>query len=177
MSYESRNEKKLVLVVFLLMFMCVSQSVSAEEVIADGSVKESYGAIMWSIDKNGHLRVSVTGDISDKKSEDRAPWYKYRSVITSTEISVSGMTDASYLFNGCENNLSLGGNKSYCAHPARLQVLLGDVYEDWYTGYVQYVYDNNLMTGIKGITQFVPNANITKAKMAALLQRFCENVK
>ena len=49
-----------------------------------------------------------------------------------------------------------------------------DVHTDWYTDYVQYVYDNGLMTGIKGTDRFEPNANITKAQMAAILQRFCE---
>ena len=44
-----------------------------------------------------------------------------------------------------------------------------DVYDDWYTGYVQYVYDNGLMTGIKGTTEFQPNANITKAQVAQVL--------
>ena len=44
-----------------------------------------------------------------------------------------------------------------------------DVYNDWYTSYVQYVYDNNLMTGIKGTTEFQPNNNITKAQVAQVL--------
>ena len=44
-----------------------------------------------------------------------------------------------------------------------------DVHEDWYTDYVQYVYDNGLMTGIKGTTEFQPNANITKAQVAQVL--------
>ena len=44
-----------------------------------------------------------------------------------------------------------------------------DVYTDWYTTYVQYVYDNGLMTGIKGTTEFAPNANITKAQVAQVL--------
>ena len=44
-----------------------------------------------------------------------------------------------------------------------------DVYTDWYTDYVQYVYDNDLMTGIKGTKHFAPNANITKAQVAQVL--------
>jgi hexosaminidase len=44
-----------------------------------------------------------------------------------------------------------------------------DVYADWYASYVQYVYDNGLMTGIKGTTEFQPNANITKAQVAQVL--------
>jgi hypothetical protein len=44
-----------------------------------------------------------------------------------------------------------------------------DVYDDWYTEYVQYVYDNGLMTGMKGTKKFAPNANITKAQVAQVL--------
>ena len=44
-----------------------------------------------------------------------------------------------------------------------------DVYNDWYTEYVQYVYNNDLMTGIKGTRHFAPNDNITKAQVAQVL--------
>ena len=50
-----------------------------------------------------------------------------------------------------------------------VKTVFSDVYKDWYTEYVQYVYDNGLMTGIKGTTQFQPNANITKAQVAQVL--------
>lgn len=44
-----------------------------------------------------------------------------------------------------------------------------DVYNDWYTEYVQYVYDNGLMSGMQGTTKFAPNANISKAQVAQVL--------
>ena len=47
--------------------------------------------------------------------------------------------------------------------------IFSDVYNDWYTPYVQYVYDHDLMTGIKGTDRFEPNANITKAQVAQVL--------
>ena len=47
--------------------------------------------------------------------------------------------------------------------------VFSDVHTDWYTDYVQYVYDNGLMTGIKGTDRFEPNANITKAQVAQVL--------
>ena len=52
---------------------------------------------------------------------------------------------------------------------ASVTEVFSDVYKDWYTDYVQYVYTNNLMTGIKGTTRFEPNANITKAQVAQVL--------
>ena len=47
--------------------------------------------------------------------------------------------------------------------------IFSDVFNDWYTPYVQYVYDHDLMTGIKGTTRFEPNSNITKAQVAQVL--------
>ena len=47
--------------------------------------------------------------------------------------------------------------------------IFSDVYNDWYTSYVQYVYDETLMTGIKGTTKFDPLGNITKAQVAQVL--------
>ena len=47
--------------------------------------------------------------------------------------------------------------------------VFSDVSNAWYTSYVQYVYDNNLMKGISGTTEFQPDANITKAQVARVL--------
>ena len=50
-----------------------------------------------------------------------------------------------------------------------MEKAFADVYQDWYTDYVQYVYKNALMTGMKGTKNFAPNANITKAQVAQVL--------
>jgi hypothetical protein len=50
-----------------------------------------------------------------------------------------------------------------------------DVHNDWYTDYVSFVYANGLMTGIKGTTEFQPNANITKAQVAQVLYNMENN--
>ena len=44
-----------------------------------------------------------------------------------------------------------------------------DVYSDWFVPYVQYVYDNGLMTGMKGTAEFKPTTNLTKAQVAQVL--------
>ena len=49
--------------------------------------------------------------------------------------------------------------------------VFSDVHTDWYTDYVQYVYDNGLMTGIKRTDRFELNANITKISV----ERFCRD--
>ena len=57
------------------------------------------GNINWRIDADGKLAVSGTGDCSSSQK----PWYQYREQITSAEVNVSGMTDASWMFSECEN--------------------------------------------------------------------------
>lgn len=70
--------------------------------------KGTYENITWSINIDGHLLVEGTGDFASplppEETEDyRAPWSKYCEGIKSAKINVQGMTDASYMFWGCEN--------------------------------------------------------------------------
>lgn len=53
--------------------------------------------------------------------------------------------------------------------PESVKEVFDDVYQDWYTSYVQYVYEQGLMTGIKGTKHFKPNDQITKAQVAQVL--------
>lgn len=71
--------------------------------IASGVVDESYGHIEWVIDKNGKLTVSGWGDYAKKMGSYRmsAPWFLDRWSIKTAEINVTGMTDASEMFEGC----------------------------------------------------------------------------
>ena len=52
---------------------------------------------------------------------------------------------------------------------ANVTTVFSDVYDDWYTESVQYVYDKGLMTGFKGTTLFRPEGNINKAQVAQVL--------
>ncbi|MBD5508484.1 MAG: BspA family leucine-rich repeat surface protein [Lachnospiraceae bacterium] len=68
--------------------------------------------ISWKIDANGKLTVSGTGDwenkIVDSDSHRWTPWYDDIESIKTAEINVTGMTDASYMFYGCENLTNIG---------------------------------------------------------------------
>ena len=84
-----------------------------------------------------------------------------------------------YAFYGCKNI------KIYCLKDSKAHIyaqnnrisyvldsvimIFSDIHDDWYTDYVQYVYDYKLMTGIKGTNRFEPNSNITKAQVAQVL--------
>ena len=80
--------------------------------IASGVVDEEYGHITWVIDANGKLTVEGTGDFAEpsRSGWDRAPW-RNSSFIKSAEINVTGMTDASGMFEQCINmtNVDLSG--------------------------------------------------------------------
>ena len=47
--------------------------------------------------------------------------------------------------------------------------IFSDVYEGWYTEYVQYMYDNGIMSGIGGTDKFAPADAVTKAQVAQVL--------
>ncbi len=82
---------------------CEVTIIDNEDVIASGS----YENITWKIEKNGKLTVTGTGDFSDSNGFSRAPWYDSREYITSAEINVTGMTDASAMLYHCENLTSV----------------------------------------------------------------------
>ncbi|MBD5484428.1 MAG: BspA family leucine-rich repeat surface protein, partial [Lachnospiraceae bacterium] len=62
--------------------------------------------ISWVIDGNKKLTVTGTGDF-ERQDGQYAPWYDYRWSIKSAEVSVTGMTDASHMFSGCEILITL----------------------------------------------------------------------
>lgn len=76
---------------------------------ASGDVIDSgtYENITWAVDVNGKLTVEGTGDFADPSSKGtRAPWRKKFNTyyaIKSAEIKVTGMTNASGMFDGCSN--------------------------------------------------------------------------
>ena len=71
------------------------------------------GNITWTIDAEGNLTVTGTGDFdtSDERY-GRIPWYKAgkSNSVKTVVVSVTGMTDASYLFYGCQNLTSVDFN-------------------------------------------------------------------
>ena len=67
---------------------------------ADNIASGMDGNIAWVIDASGKLTLNGTG-------EAYCQWISYNSQITSAEVNISGMTDASCLFFGCENMTSI----------------------------------------------------------------------
>ena len=85
-------------------------SIELTVVVKGGNVASGrYENILWTIDTNGKLTVTGTGNFAapdinvNKRDIYRAPWYKYRTSIISAEIKAADITDASYMFYNCVN--------------------------------------------------------------------------
>ena len=74
------------------------------------------GALDWSIDSNGLLTISGTGNYTGKEFElgssysykmTLPQWYEYKETIKSAVIKVSGITDTSHMFYDCSNMISI----------------------------------------------------------------------
>ncbi len=79
-----------------------------DEDIADGIIaSETDGDITWEINADGKLTVNGTGDLSGTHESEDFAWRLYSNQITSAELNVTGMTDASCLFKNCTNLVSV----------------------------------------------------------------------
>ena len=72
------------------------------------------GALNWSIDSNGLLTISGTGNYTGKEFEVESgsymtlpQWYEYKDTIKSAVVRVGGITKTSYMFYGCSNMISI----------------------------------------------------------------------
>ena len=75
------------------------------------------GALDWSIDSNGLLTISGTGDYTGKEFEVGSgsnayektlpQWYEYKDAIKSATVKVDGITETSEMFYGCSNMVSI----------------------------------------------------------------------
>lgn len=85
------------------------------------------GDIAWVIDADGKLTVEGSGDFTRNKGDyDVAPWYGYGSSIISAEINITGMSDASYMFNDCENMQSLDLSNFDTSRVTKMTRMFGD---------------------------------------------------
>jgi hypothetical protein len=113
----------------------------------------------------------------DPYANTKAMQYQYmlgENLLVAPVYTETAAIDA--MGNDVRNDIYLPDGKAAAAEEPQTAAALesvtdvfSDVYTDWYTDYVQYVYDNSLMTGIKGTDRFEPNANITKAQVAQVL--------
>ena len=71
-------------------------------VVDSGNCGKNGDNVTWSLDSNGILTISGTGAMADYASYPHAPWYSYRSSITSAVIE-SGVTSiGNYAFYFCD---------------------------------------------------------------------------
>lgn len=77
----------------------------ADGVIASDT--DSSDSIYWVIDSGGRLTVSGNGNLAGDPSSNTYAWKPWSSQITSAVISVTEMTNASFLFAGCSSMTSI----------------------------------------------------------------------
>ena len=68
--------------------------------------------LVWEIDSKGCLTVSGNGNIKNHTGKTGIPWLSNAKDIKSAKISITGMTDASYLFYGLTNLESVDTTRS-----------------------------------------------------------------
>lgn len=73
-----------------------------------------YERMVWAIDKNGNLEIAGSGEIAplppnrvfiyeDGTQFANMPWQNLEKYIKTATVDISGVTDLSYMFYGCEN--------------------------------------------------------------------------
>ena len=85
--------------------LCLATFAFADEEVAGADFND--GAMHWSISADGVLTISGEGDTPDYSYDNHAPWYAYRSQITSVVIEdgITGM--GCYALSGLENVVSI----------------------------------------------------------------------
>ena len=63
--------------------------------------------IKWNLDNNGVLTITGTGDMKNYYADKTAPWYEYRTSITSVKISENVTSIGSCAFYHCSNLASV----------------------------------------------------------------------
>lgn len=63
--------------------------------------------LTWTLDDEGTLTISGTGEMAEWSFYRDAPWYSYRSVIKSVEISDGVTSIGSYAFYNCTGLTSI----------------------------------------------------------------------
>ena len=76
-----------------------SENITAETV-SDSGID---GDLTWTLDANGHLTITGTGNYADRANIQTEGWLAHASKIKSATVNVTGITDTSYMFYNCTN--------------------------------------------------------------------------
>jgi surface protein len=98
--------------------------VYAENIVASGAD----GNLTWTLDSDGLLTISGTGDFSRDQNGNFNLWGDYRNSITSAKVDVTGMTDASYMFNSCYDLASVDLSGFDTSNVTDMRLMFGECY-------------------------------------------------
>lgn len=104
-----RNIKVLCLVTLLalLIVLCCTATVFADEIASGFCGYEDEGGPAWTLSDQGVLTISGTGDIPSYEGQDVPPWYTYCEDIKSIVIEDGVNQIGVYAFYGCINLTSI----------------------------------------------------------------------
>lgn len=89
-----------VLLVLCLVVICLPVPAHAAELVASGTCGEN---LIWTLDSEGVLTISGTGNMEDYSSYESKPWSDYYASIQSVVILEGATTIGSWAFHGCPN--------------------------------------------------------------------------
>ena len=76
---------------------------TAATVLASGDCGKTGNDVTWTLDRDGLLTVSGTGEMADYDNADDVPWHSYLSLVTSVEIQSGVETVGMNAFQSCTN--------------------------------------------------------------------------
>ncbi|MBQ8527347.1 MAG: leucine-rich repeat protein [Lachnospiraceae bacterium] len=107
----------------------VEVEVETTEVSAEGATivySGKDGALDWTIDSNGHLTISGTGNYANRSWDSTNGWLAYREEIKSAEVAVSGITCTEFMFYDCSNLISVDLSKLDTSQVTNMQSMFDD---------------------------------------------------
>ena len=103
--------KKLMRMAFLL--LCMVGILNSKPMIMEAEATGASGKdgnLNWSIDSNGCLTVTGTGDYEERTHNSTTGWLAYKDEIKSATVKITGITNTRYMFAGCSNLESVNLN-------------------------------------------------------------------
>ena len=98
-------KRKLLVILLILSLLAglLALPATAATVLASGDCGKTGNDVTWTLDRDGLLTVSGTGEMADYDNADDVPWHSYLSLVTSVVIQSGVETVGKNAFQSCTN--------------------------------------------------------------------------
>ena len=102
-------KRKLLVILLILSLLAglLALPATAATVLASGDCGKTGNDVTWTLDRDGLLTVSGTGEMADYDNADDVPWHSYLSLVTSVVIQNGVETVGKNAFQSCTNLASV----------------------------------------------------------------------